>query len=295
MNALRWRIGTAVLGLVALGCQSRATPPAVVTAPPAVVTAPPAVVTAPPAVVTAPPVDLDDDGAADAYDPATCRVRRRRGGRAVEVALGTRSQPENSECFAPLRVGRRWLFPVRGRGHETDEGRSSSWVEATLALLPADADSADAWTSRFEDNDAHPAGDYAFASLGPDAVVISANVGDVTPAGQVGPMFQVVRWEAVAQRLVTASCWQPARPAAVPAVVPGCTARPGAALRLRDTETLRADGAATIAAGTALDVLSVGTMRRGAATLHCVRAPDGQVGYAFVLPGELTGCAALAR
>lgn len=282
------RRGMVALALIASGCRARATPPAPVTLP---AVAPPA----PPAPVAPRGVDLDEDGTVDAYDAAACRVRRTRGGHPVEVALGTRSQPENSECLAPLRVGRRWLLPVTGRGHETDEGRSYTWVEATLALLPADADSAEAWSSRFEDNRGHAAGDYAFAALGPDALVVSASVGDATPAGHVGPMFQVVRWEEVAQRLVTASCWRPTRPTQIPVVLPGCVARPGASLHLRDTETLSAENATAVAAGTALDVLSVGTLRRGAATLHCVRAPDGQVGYAFVLPGELSGCAALAR
>lgn len=234
--------------------------------------------------------DYDHDGTPDAYVAGSCTVARHLARGWASVTLGTLSQPENSECGAPLRVAGRWLFPVTGGGHETDEGRSYTWKEAGLHALPVDAASTEVWGARVEDNNGNAAGEFRFEALGDGAVLVSAQMGDATPPGQSGPMFQVARWDAAAGRFAVASCWQATRPAAAPAGAAACTATPGASFHLRDTQTLSSENAREYPAGTTVAVLAAGALRRGEATLHCVRAPDGTVGYAFLTAEEARGC-----
>ncbi len=234
--------------------------------------------------------DLDLDGTPDAYVASSCTVARHVARGWVSVALGTRSQPENTVCGAPLSVGGRWLIPITGNGHETDEGRSHTWEEAALIAFQGDAASTEVWNSRVEENSGHPGGEYRFEMLGSDAVLISAQMGDATPQGQSGPMFQVLRFDPNTRHLSTSSCWLTTRPSEAPTGAKMCTVAVGSSFHLRDTQTLSSENTSSFPAGSSLAVLARGTLRRGEATLHCVRAPDGQVGYAFITPAEAQVC-----
>ncbi len=237
-----------------------------------------------------PTEDYDLDGTPDAYTASSCTVARHLAWGWASVTFATTSQPENTECGAPLNVGGRWLFPITGGGHETDEGRSYTWKEAALLALPVDDASTEAWGARIEENNGSAAGDFRFEALGADAVLVSAQMGDATPPGQTGPMFQVTRWDAAASRFAVASCWQATRPAAAPTGAAACTATAGASFHLRDTPTLTRENTRAYPAGTTVAVLAAGTLQRGEATLYCVRAPDGAVGYAFLTAEEAQGC-----
>lgn len=240
------------------------------------------------AVTTA---DLDLDGTPDAYLASSCTVARHLAAGWVSVVLGTNSQPENTECGAPIRVAGHWLIPITGHGHETDEGRSDTWEEAALVGFPSDDARLDVWTSRVEKNNGDSGGEYRFEALGDDAVLVSAQMGDAAPPGQSGPMFQVVRWSAAAQRFTAASCWQVTRPTAAPSGAAACTVTLSSSFHLRDTQTLSHENTSEFPAGTAVAVLGAGTLQRGEATLHCVRTSDDQVGYVFVTPAEAQTCA----
>lgn len=208
----------------------------------------------------------------------------------MNETLGTQSQPENTVCGAPLSVGGRWLIPITGNGHETDEGRSFTWEEAALIAFPNGGASAEAWGSRVEENNGNGGGEYHFEALGSDAVLISALMGDATPPGQSGPMFQVLKWDASADSFVTASCWQATRPTAAPTGATACAVTLASSFHLRETQSLSRENASSFPGGTAVSVLAAGTLQRGEAKLHCVRVPSGQVGYAFVTPSEARGC-----
>ncbi len=236
-------------------------------------------------------LDLDGDGSVDAYVPASCAALRRNGAGWRSERLSALSQPENSVCHTPLRVGARVLVPVTAPGHETDEGRSYTWEEADLIAFPRDAGAVAAWGGRVETNVGH-GGDFRFEALGADAVRVSAALGDAAPPGSEGPMSLVLRFDAHGA-LAPSSCWQRVAPPTAPSGASRCSVRASSSLHLRDAQSLTRETATVVAAGSTLEVLAKGTLLRGVATLHCVRTPRGLTGYVFLTPAETAGCPSL--
>ncbi len=238
-------------------------------------------------------VDLDLDGTADQWWASSCVASRHVATGWAAVHLGTPSQPEHSVCAATVDVAGHPLVAVTGDGHEVDEGRSSTWVEAQVTAFPGNDAQLSVWSQRVEANRGSAAGDFAFTPAGTDGLRIAASLGDAVPAGSPARFEQVLRWHPSAGAFRVDSCWD--APAATPsATLPDgearCTVTARGAFHLRDVPFAGSDAAREVPAGTALQVLSVGTVRRGATTLHCVRVPDGSVGWTFLTAAERAPC-----
>lgn len=234
--------------------------------------------------------DFDGDGREDAYFASRCAILRHHEKGWDCEQIGMLSQPENSQCGPPLRLGTQILFSATSAGHETDAGMSYSWEEAGLYTMPQKARAEEVWSGRVELN-RHDGGQWTFASIGSDAVLISVNLGDDAPAGYKGPMWTVIRREAGKPRFAEVTCWQKSKPTQAPTGAPACTARPGAGFHLRISPvSTRKNAKDSLPAGTVLDVLARSAIKRGAAQLYCVRTSKQAIGYAFLLPAELQGC-----
>ena len=125
------------------------------------------------------------------------------------------------------------------------------------------------------DNDTLDAAELAFEELGPGLVL---EVATLTP-----PFSRVLRIEAARGVLAPVTCWQDGR-------LMGGPGRPGASFHLRAFPTAAREGR-ELPAGTSVEVLYPGALRRGRARMYCVRLPDGSMGHAFlVTPDEVPTC-----
>ena len=238
-------------------------------------------------------IDIDGDAQADAvvtHEDHCVLIRQNPGGITAEL-LAPETADQSVQCLPLFALHGRTLVPVVATGHETDNGRSETWTSIALfAATPMHA-AVNVWEHRVPTNNGDDAVASAFVPLPDGTLAASSSLGDDRPAGASGSFHAVLRWNGAQNRFDQISCWQPTRPTASPAAMPGCTGTPGASFHLRVAEQLEAPrSSAEFPAGTRLTVLAPGTLTRGEARLHCVSTPSGDVGYAFLTASELSGC-----
>jgi|GEM_PF-5109865 hypothetical protein len=283
--------------VAAIGCHPRAPAAPPVTAPARAPVSPPPPA-APDAVAVAPGevpdavLDLDGDGRVDQvfHDPA--RVVRHSASGPLPEDLVVPSADQGNAVVGQVTLDGRPALVVEGNGREVDHDtpgrlRSYTWAGVGVFEFPAGAAARLGWEFRVETNRIAHDGWRVVAT--PDgSLLVTSNLGDDGVAGA-----------AVTARLVRngdggfaqAGCWQAAPPSAPE---PPCETAIRAPFHLRLTETMRpSENGSTYRAGTRVAVLQRGSLRRGSATLSCVRVLDdvGGVGWAFVTDAERARCA----
>lgn len=234
-------------------------------------------------------VDLDGDGQVDQVFNDPPRVVRH--GRDPE-ALSLDSADQSNVITGRLPLGGRIFVVVEGVGHEVDHdapggARSYTWGGVGLFEFRPGEGARVAWEFRTEANQVDPAS-WRFAPQSDGTILATSTLGD-DGLPHTAVTARLARTAAGDLHAVT--CWQPALPSI--AETP-CTTTVRSSFHLRLTETMRpSESAPSYPAGTRVTVLQRGTVRRGAATLSCVRLPDeaGSVGWAFVTDAERARCA----
>lgn len=207
------------------------------------------------------------------------------GGLAVRGPSGFTEQSallESTEFAAPVRTARGVVLAFGKTGHDTDHSQgqttSDTWMDWSIYLF-ANGATRDLMADRFDE-------DRPIPMSGPFRIEALA---DGSLLEVMGPYSRALHW--TGETLAPATCWRQERWASAQSLAPGCAARPAASVHLRDVDQLdRAEDSYSPPPGTSLTVIAAGNTRRGEARLFCVSDGSHEPAWAFVLPGELSGC-----
>jgi hypothetical protein len=243
-----------------------------------------------------PVVDLDGDGRPDRVYLDDARVVRQTANGPLEERLRLESAEDDNHVTAQLAVGGRVLLVVQGSGHEVDHDgprtRSYTWGSVGVFEFAARGPARLLWEFRSEFNAQDDHEDWRFAAQPDGSLLATSTLGDDGAQGTEVTARLVRNRDGVFE---PATCWDASPPASPE---PPCETTLAAGGSLRVTERMRPGPNATeVPAGTRVTVLRRGTVRRGAATLSCVRFGAGVVnlGWAFVTDAERARCTPVAR
>lgn len=242
-------------------------------------------------------IDLDGDGRRDRVYNDPARVIRQTASGPQEEELRLESAENNSHITSQFTLDRLPALVVMASGHEVDHDtpgrpRSYTWGSVGVFQFAVGAPARRVWEFRSEFNQGDDPEDWRFAPQPDGSILATSTLGDDGVRGAAVSTLLVRNRQGVFE---PTTCWQTS-PLAAPE--PPCETTLGAGGRLRVTERTRpGPNAGSVRAGSRVTVLRRGTVRRGVATLSCVRV-HGSVegpGWAFVTDAERARCTPVRR
>jgi len=242
-------------------------------------------------------IDLDGDGRADRVYNNDARVVRQSASGPTDEDLRLESASDGTHIASQFTLDRLPALVVMASGHETDHDtpgrlRSYTWGSVGVFTFAVGAPARRVWEFRAEFNQADDRYDWRFAPQPNGSIIATSTLGDDGVRGAAVSALLVRNRQGVFE---PTTCWQTS-PLTAPEPPCETTLRAGGALRVTE-RTRPGPNASTVRAGARVTVLRRGTVRRGAATLSCVRV-HGSVdspGWAFVTDAERARCTPVAQ